>query len=68
MNAGEITAILSGLVVLVGAIAAAAVSVIRALHQNTRVTAENTADRAVKTQATNAKLDDIKEAVSPPAR
>lgn len=43
----------------VAGLAAAVVSIVKALRENTRVTVENTQDRAVKTEVTNQKLDTI---------
>jgi len=56
-------AVVTTLLAIVGALTPAALSIIRAVKENTRVTVENTVDRAVKTAATNEVLDTIKSQV-----
>ncbi len=57
-------AVIGALVVLVGAISAAAVAVISALRTNTATVQANTVDRAVQTAVTSAKLDTVVAAVT----
>lgn len=68
MDWAGIATVLGAATVLVGAIAAAAVQIIKALKEQTRVTVENTQDRAVKTAATNEVLTSLAAAagVQPP--
>lgn len=66
MDWAGIATVLGAATVLVGAIASAAVMVIKALHENTRVTVENTADRAIKATTSNVQLAAIASTVGAP--
>ena len=59
MTAQDYVLIIGALTTFVGAVSLAAVTVIKALKENTAKVIENTADRAVKTAETTVKLDTI---------
>ncbi len=56
-----IGAIAAAVVTIVGVLSPFVLNVIKALKENTAVTVANTADRAVKTAATNEALTEIKD-------